>query len=98
MDGPQSEGLHSIDTYDVSTCYPNLLYPSLLLKFAISLVVRTMVNCSQITMIWWAADPNFVTTPAFILGLGTVACVFGMLDIMIDVWLFWERVYERPGH
>jgi len=58
------------------------------------MVVRTLVNCCQVTLIWCAADPNFITTPVFILSLGSVAGIFGMLEIITGVWLMVEDLYE----
>jgi hypothetical protein len=50
-----------------------------------------MVNCCQFTIIWCNVDRNTVTTPTFLLSLGSVAGVFAMLDIMIEVWFLCER-------
>jgi len=44
-------------------------------------------------MIWCSVDPNLVTSPTFVLVMGTIACIFGMLDIMTEIWLLCERLY-----
>jgi len=60
---------------------------------SISLVGRTIVSCCQVTMIWCAADPNFIT-PVFVVSVGSIAGIFGMLDIMTEVWFIVEHLYE----
>ena len=57
-------------------------------------VGRTIVNCCQVTMIWYGVDHNFGTSSVYVLSMGTTAGIFAMLDIIVEVWFLCERLHD----